>query len=152
MRILLAIDDSEFSEAATRAVIRQFRTGETELHVLHVLERGRGLPSSFSFARGNTYGSQFLSLSQKARAKAAELVERVATSLRDNGFQVSTAVMEGEPWLAILRCAREWEPDLIVLGSHNRRGLDRFLMGSVSEAVARQAACSVEIVRCSAAS
>jgi len=147
LRILLPIDDSESSEAATRAVIRQFRASHTELKVLHVLEWGRTVPACFSFARGNTYASQFLSLTGKARDKAGELVQRVATVLRDSGFQVTTAVVDGDPKLAILSSAATWKPDLIVLGSHNRRGLDRFLMGSVSEAVAREAACSVEIVR-----
>jgi len=147
LRILLAIDDSEFSEAATQAVIRQFRAEDTELHVLHVLEWCRAVPACFSFARGNTYASQFLSLTKKARDKAAALVQRVAALLQDNGFQVSTAVVDGDPRLAILSSATKWKPDLIVLGSHNRRGLDRFLAGSVSEAVAREAACSVEIVR-----
>lgn len=42
---------------------------------------------------------------------------------------------------------RTWNADLIMLGSHGKRGLDRFLLGSVSEAVSRHAPCSVEIVR-----
>jgi nucleotide-binding universal stress UspA family protein len=43
--------------------------------------------------------------------------------------------------------AKEWKADLIVLGSHGRRGMDRILMGSVSENVAIHAHCSVEVVR-----
>jgi nucleotide-binding universal stress UspA family protein len=43
--------------------------------------------------------------------------------------------------------AAEWEADLIVVGSHGRRGVNRFLLGSVSEAVALHANCSVEIIR-----
>ena len=60
---------------------------------------------------------------------------------------VTTAVVLGFPKLVILDQAREWRADLIVVGSHGRKGLEHFLMGSVSEAVARHAACSVEIVR-----
>jgi nucleotide-binding universal stress UspA family protein len=47
----------------------------------------------------------------------------------------------------ILDTAAKWHADLIVIGSHGRKGLDRFLLGSVSEAVARHAPCSVQIVR-----
>jgi nucleotide-binding universal stress UspA family protein len=49
--------------------------------------------------------------------------------------------------MEIVDRAAEWHADLIVLGSHGRHGLDRFLIGSVSEYVARHAPCSVEIVR-----
>ena len=48
---------------------------------------------------------------------------------------------------AILAEAAEWGADLIVLGSHGRRGFDRFQLGSVSEAIAMHAQCSVEIIR-----
>ena len=57
-----------------------------------------------------------------------------------------------ETWLKerqrlILDCAAEWGADLIIVGSHGRKGIARFVLGSVSEAVARYARCSVEIVR-----
>jgi len=47
----------------------------------------------------------------------------------------------------ILGMADSWGANLIVLGSHGRRGFDRYVMGSVSEAVALHAHCSVEVVR-----
>jgi len=53
----------------------------------------------------------------------------------------------GDPRAVILDAARAWPADLIVLGSHGRRGLDRFLMGSVAESVAIHAHCSVEVIR-----
>jgi nucleotide-binding universal stress UspA family protein len=52
-----------------------------------------------------------------------------------------------EPRALILDTAEAWGADLIVVASHGRRGLDRFLMGSVSEAVATYARCSVEVIR-----
>jgi Universal stress protein family len=51
------------------------------------------------------------------------------------------------PKTIILDEATQWGADLIVLGSHGRRGAERFLMGSISEAVAMHAHCSVEVVR-----
>jgi nucleotide-binding universal stress UspA family protein len=47
----------------------------------------------------------------------------------------------------ILKEASDWGAHLIVLGSHGRRGLDRLLLGSVSEAIAAHAPCSVEVIR-----
>lgn len=63
------------------------------------------------------------------------------------GFEVEIRVIEGEPRTGILRAAEQWQPNLIVLGSHGRKGLDRFLMGSVAESVALRSSCSVLIVR-----
>lgn len=49
--------------------------------------------------------------------------------------------------MVILDCATEWKANLIVVGSHGRKGVTRFVLGSVSEAIARYADCSVEIAR-----
>jgi nucleotide-binding universal stress UspA family protein len=68
-------------------------------------------------------------------------------TLENVGFRPTTAVKEGDPRTEIINMASEWHADLIMVGSHGRTGLDRLLMGSVSEAVARHAPCSVQIVR-----
>jgi nucleotide-binding universal stress UspA family protein len=76
-----------------------------------------------------------------------ELVQKAEEPLIKAGYQVHTSVKEGNPKITIVEDASKWKADLIILGSHGRTGLDRILMGSVSEAVARYAPCSVEIVR-----
>jgi nucleotide-binding universal stress UspA family protein len=67
------------------------------------------------------------------------------------GLKATTEVLSGNPKEVILEAAKKWNADLIVVGSHGRRGLKRFLLGSVSEAVAMNAHCSVVVVRGSAA-
>jgi nucleotide-binding universal stress UspA family protein len=67
--------------------------------------------------------------------------------LRKAGFRTSQAIVRGDARAALLDRAGEWKPDLIVVGSHGLKGLNRLLMGSVSEAVVRHAACSVQVVR-----
>jgi iron-sulfur cluster assembly accessory protein len=71
-------------------------------------------------------------------------------TLEAAGFRVNTSVKEGDARSQILEFAAAWRPDVIVVGSHGRKGAKRFLLGSVSEAVARHAHCSVQIVRSSA--
>jgi nucleotide-binding universal stress UspA family protein len=63
------------------------------------------------------------------------------------GFKVDVRVVEAETRTGILDVAAEWRADLIALGSHGRKGVKRFLLGSVAESVARNARCSVLIVR-----
>ena len=83
--------------------------------------------------------------------RLAELIQRLqpqieqASRVDDVTLGETTAL--GEPRAVILDTAKEWEADLIVLGSHGKRGVDRFLLGSVSEAVAIHAPCSVRVVR-----
>ncbi len=83
--------------------------------------------------------------SQKREAKV--LVEKTAKELATAGFKVSTCVEAGDAKTVILDEAADWGCDLILVGSHGHKGLGRFLLGSVSDAVARHAPCSVEIVR-----
>jgi nucleotide-binding universal stress UspA family protein len=147
MKILLAIDGSECSQAATRAVVGQFPRDRAEVKVLHADEWPNRLPTSLAFAEGPAAASDILDVREERRRQGEEIVSRAAQQLQAAGFQTSTAVLEGDARHAILDTAAEWGPDLIVLGSHGRRGMGRFLLGSVSESVVRHAPCSVEIVR-----
>jgi nucleotide-binding universal stress UspA family protein len=147
MKILLAIDESECSQAATRAVIAQFPRDRAEVRVLNVDEWPNRLPTSLAFAEGPTAASDILDVRAQRRRQGEEVVSHAAQQLRAAGFHASTAVREGDARHAILDDATEWGPDVIVLGSHGRKGLDRFLLGSVSESVVRRAPCSVEVVR-----
>jgi nucleotide-binding universal stress UspA family protein len=142
MRILLAIDESKFSEAATKTVIAQAKPKESEVHILHVIEvRSPQLPEMMAYYPGAEHGRD----AQRELAEA--LVAKTAKLLRAKGLQVTTGVELGIPKSTIIDVAEKWHADLIVIGSHGRTGLQRFMLGSVSDAVARHARCSVEIVR-----
>ena len=147
MKILLAIDESAWSQAATQAVIAQFPRDRAEVRVLNVDEWPNRLPTSLAFAEGPTAASDILDVREQRRRQGEEVAARAAHQLEAAGFHASTAVREGDARHAILDVATEWGPDVIVLGSHGRTGLDRFLLGSVSESVMRHATCSVEVVR-----
>jgi len=143
MRILLAVDDSNFSEAAIQAVIAQARSRDTEVRVLHVLE-----PPSLLLGREmRGYDPEFEGVWKALREQAKAWVERTTGTLHASGFSATPSLEEGDPKSKIIDVAKEWKADLIVLGSHGRKGLERFLMGSVADSVARHADCSVEIVR-----
>ena len=142
MRVLLAIDDSKFSEAATLSLVEIAKPQETQVHIIHVIDAlSNQLPEMTVHYPGIEH-------ERDAQLKPANaLLAKMAALLRSKGFRVTTAVALGNVKSKILDAAETWPADLIVLGSHSRKGLERFLMGSLSEAVARHAHCSVEIVR-----
>jgi nucleotide-binding universal stress UspA family protein len=145
--MLLALDGSEFSRAAMEEIIRHLRAESTTVHILHVVELDRMLPAAFDFARGSEYGPEVAAHLDRARRDAGRLVADAAEQLRAAGFRAETVVREGEPRHTILNYATEIACDCIVIGSHGRRGVERFFMGSVSDSVVRHAHCSVFVVR-----
>jgi nucleotide-binding universal stress UspA family protein len=144
MKILLAIDHSKFSQEATRTIARQFRTKGTQVRVLHVVEP---ISAYISVDMIPHFVPHIAKVEEERRKEAKELVQRAVRPLRKAGFKTSEIVEAGDPKIRIIDHAADWHADLIVLGSHGWKGLGRFLMGSVSEAVARHAGCSVEVVR-----
>lgn len=143
MKILLAIDDSKFSQAAVQSVVARAWPPGTEVRILHVVE-----PPSLLLGREMTaYHPEFEAVWKALREQAKALVTKATDVLRKSGLNATTALIEGDPKSQIIDAAKEWHADLIVVGSHGRKGLNRFLLGSVSEAVVRHSHCSVEIVR-----
>ena len=134
MKVLLAIDDSKFSEAATQALIAQVKPRGTEVRVLHVIE-------SFVLLK------DWKPVIEELRKKGKVLLAQATQALRSAGFQVTTAMEEGNPKSVIVDFAAKLPADLVVMGSHGDKGFDRFLLGIVSESVVRHAPCSVQVVR-----
>ena len=143
MRILLAIDDSRFSQAAIETVIEQARPQDTDVRILHVVES----PPLLVAREMGGYDPALETALESQKQDAEALVLKATELLRARGLKVAATVEVGDPKSKILDVAEEWRADLIVVGSHGRQGFERFLMGSVSDAVARHAKCSVQIVR-----
>lgn len=147
MKILLAVDDSEFSKAAVNAILNQFRPDGVEVNVLTVVEYLRLAPAYVGMGVGPSVPADFAGVIEKWLDQAEHLVKESAKSLESAGFRATATVKEGDAKNQILEYADEWRPDLIMVGSHGRKGINRFLLGSVSEAIVRHAPCSVQIVR-----
>ena len=128
-RVLLATDGSQISDQAARAVAARPWPEGSEFRAISVEE-----PWAIKSSR----------VKQKEPQEAVNHAEQVWGSA---GFRATGKVLSGKPVEAILEEAQKWAADLIVVGSHGRRGFKRFLLGSVSEAVAMNAHCSVVVVR-----
>lgn len=134
--VLVATDGSWCSEAAGDHAIDLAREYDASLRVVSVIEMDVAFSESIS--------EQMLADLEKRSEKA---VETIATRARDRGVtDVETAVVRGTAHRAILEDAREHDVDLVVVGTHGRRGLDRLLLGSVAERVLRTADLPVLIV------
>jgi nucleotide-binding universal stress UspA family protein len=132
MKILIGVDDSSFSQAAVEAVAQRSWAAGTHVKIVSAVD------DHFVTAEDSNH----YEIARRAVDRAVETLRRSS-----NPFELSGEIVEGSPKEVLLREAEKWSADLIVVGSHGRRGLDRFLLGSVSQAVALHAPCSVEIVR-----
>lgn len=125
-RILAPTDFSSVSfRAADYAVAIANRYGST-LHLLHVI------PAEVD-------ASHKAAADEAARAR----IDAFMALVRAQGVRTEVSVEHGEPEDAILKAAHEIGAELICLGTHGRRGVERLALGSVSEAVLRHASCPV---------
>ena len=147
MKILLAIDGSPCSDAAINAVAsRPWPTG-SEVRIVSAFEVPLS-PTPEAWAISSQY---FDEMERAAREQAQDVVKAAAEKIETQAgpsLSVTTEVLIGSPRSAILDESEDWKADLIVLGSHGYGALQRFLLGSVSQAVVSHAKCSVEVVRC----
>lgn len=121
IRILVATDGSQASEKAVSLAASLARVLEGELYAVSVI------------------------CDQLKRNEAVKAMEMVKGLFPD----VHAVIREGHPVSEIVECAGEVGADLIVTGSHNRSGLERVFMGSVSEKIVRHAGTSVLVARSS---
>lgn len=148
MKILVGTDGSDCSEKAIQSVANRPWPAETEVQVISVREPlfpAGEMPMAFDPAL-----TQEVLDRERCRAEDALKTARQALSSAGLKLYDSAEPLFGDPRNILLDQAKFWGADLIIVGSHGRHGLDRVLLGSVSEAVAMHAHCSVEVIRDSA--
>jgi nucleotide-binding universal stress UspA family protein len=143
MKVLLATDGSDCSASAAWSIAKRPWPTGTEIRGLSVVELAVPLfqvpyPTSTMEA-----------LRAEAMQRSQDAIMTAEQILTDASFQTSgtVSVLFDSPKTIILDEASRWGADLIVVGSHGRRGINRLLLGSVSESVAMLADCSVEVIR-----
>lgn len=143
-QVLFAADFSETSRDAFRIACSLARESDSRIVVLHVLE-------SFRVAEEPVYFGQ-----QSARYIGTDPIEAIRESVEsclrqtyvpDRPILIDYCIQGGLAAEEILRVSREAETDLIVMGTHGRSGISRFLAGSVAESVLRAARCPVLALR-----
>ena len=145
MKILIAFDGSPSAEAAVDEVAGRPWPRGTEVRLVTVLERPMPLPPPNGF---EVYAPLMEKMRVSLREEAYQRIRRAMQKLAARKeLTTSYEMRDGSAKEALLDAVREWEPDLIMVGSRGMSGLARLLLGSVSQALATHASCSVEIVK-----
>ena len=142
LRILLATDGSDYSAAAARSIAARPWPSGSQVRIVSVVEQI--VPGADPWYSAGAVAERVREDNRKHSEEAVSASEEIVASA---GMKTETAVLEGSPKRRIVEESKTWGADLIVVGSHGRRGLTRYLLGSVSEAVAMHAHCSVEVIR-----
>ena len=144
--ILLATDGSTYSKSATEEVARRSFPHHTVVRIIYVYEKARLISSMGTMGVMEEYYHETdrnsIKVGEHAIANASKILHK-----QNQELTITSAVVEGIPKSAILDEAEKFDADLIVVGSHGYGAVKRFLLGSVSQAIALHAKCSVLIVR-----
>lgn len=136
--ILIPTDGSEGVEAAIEEGIDLARVTDATVHVLSVVDDRR---------YGTIPDAEWVGLHEALESESERAVESVAGQATRSNVETVTAVEEGPPADWIIKYADTNDIDCIVMGTHGRSGLDRLLLGSVTETVIRRTSIPVHIVR-----
>jgi len=141
-RILCPVDFSDSAEHAMRYAAGLAGTFNAELTLVHVIA------PVVSALPGETALPDTLQADiEELTAACRERLEHLAAQLTSEGLTVRQQVLNGVPFVEIVRYARDAASELIVMGTHGRTGLGHLLIGSVAERVVRRAPCPVLTVK-----
>ena len=143
-RILVPVDGSPTSQRGLREAIRLARGQKASLQLVHVVDEHVIVMTSME--AGNTLGE----LAPVLKRRGQRILEKAQAAARHAGVRCSSVLLETLLAPAadlIVRQARKGRADLIVIGTHGRRGVRRLLMGSDAEQVVRSSPVPVMLVR-----
>jgi nucleotide-binding universal stress UspA family protein len=136
-RILVPTDGSPAAEAAVEQAVSLAKQYDATIHALYVVDT-----SAYSTLEA---GAEVIINALEEEGEQA--VEDIAEAGSEAGVEVETTVTAGTAYRSILEYVDNHDIDLIIMGTHGRRGLDRYLLGSVTERVVRTADVPVLTVR-----
>jgi nucleotide-binding universal stress UspA family protein len=143
-KVLVAIDGSGISDLAVDTLTARLRPQEAEILVLQVME-----PMIYSVPPEMSpgYTPELVARKKEDQERAMNALTYAAEVLRKAGFKVESRLVESEIKEGILAGAGEWGANLIVVTSHARHGMDKFLHRSVAEGIVHRAPCAVLVLK-----
>lgn len=144
--VLIAVDNSDCSAAALEWISEQPWAPEKNFVIVSI---SHALPGAFNAGASTAQAAEMLLHQEVEESLLSHLVATWSDMLAQDLQKqlVPFAITEGDPVAAIVEYANHWPIDMIVMGSHGRGALAERLLGSVCQAVARQAPCTAAVVR-----
>ena len=142
-RILVAIDGSDTSIQALLEAVKLAKDQHARVRVVHVVTLGPLYPAVSS-------GAHVLALRHALFQSGQDILDEAAALARQEGIAVETVLRTTARQRIsrkIVDEAKQWQADLITMGTHGRHGVERLFLGSVAESVARTAPVPVLLVR-----
>ena len=143
-RILVPVDGSPTSNAGLREAVSMAKAQGASLQLVHIVDY-------HTLAMGGLEAGAYIDdLMQSLAQSGRRILKRAEEQVRKAGVPVSSVLLESPAGPAadpIVRQAKKWKADVIVLGTHGRRGMSRVLMGSDAEQVVRSSPVPVMLVR-----
>lgn len=142
-RLLVPYDGSPASRAALAQAVSLARESAGRLRVIHVIGE---LSTMYAEAHGWDAARVRGQMKQAAKEALADALQPSHTG----GVETESAILDSPDrpvWAAIIEDAGRWQPDVIVIGTHGRRGISRMVMGSDAESVIRSSPMPVLTVR-----
>ena len=137
-KVLIAVDEDPVAAHAAEVGMDLARDLHAQVALIYVIDPTLAIAPESGIAADE--------LAMAARQDAARLVADFRARSQADGRALGFIPL-GSPGPEIVKAAKEWQANLIVIGSHGRRGITRALVGSVAEAVVRHAPCPVVVVR-----
>jgi len=147
MKMILATDGSEYSEAAAREVARLGIPAGSEVRIVSVAETPQHVITGVPYPVPLNVGDLEAAVRERATAAVARAEAILRGGASGGQITIATKVLSGSPKQVIVEEAEEFGADLIVVGACGHGRFERFLIGSVAQAVAMHATCSVQIAR-----
>jgi nucleotide-binding universal stress UspA family protein len=143
LRVMLGMDTSEGAAAALSALAQRQWPQDTIVHIVTAVDVR--LATAIPVLEAPLGEGGFVSTDEQGWIGDAQ--KQACEELRRAGLATTSVIRDGDPKHVLLAEAEAWHADLIVLGAKGISRIERFLLGSVSSAVASRAHCSVEVIR-----
>ncbi len=143
-QILVAVDDSKTSHQALNEAMKLAKEGGAKIRLIYVADEQYQNFSGIAF--------DYMAYDEAVKKYGDDVLKKMGDVVKKSNIPCDTLLIQlkafqGRIEEAIVEAANDWSADLIVIGTHGRRGFHHFLMGSVAEGVIRIATVPVLLIR-----